>query len=294
MKFVLCLLITASLLGCATAPAPSAQVISPETLPWSAPLAESIKSQLCHTQLTDLSEAIGSARIDKAQMTRAQKKTVYDFRMSLRQKISDWTSQDPELSADCILLSSQIQQKLISMEENIVQWVYKNKKTVSVEQNVFMNSDEQLLSNPYAGNGTPITSLSDLKSGDLVLTSKAIEGQESISWSMIYKTDSGSVFSLIPAHSTKWLRQSVHHPLSWLKQPADKVIIFRPLNEQKAQGALERILSRITQDDSAFHQQRSPASSTEAISTLFPSKAAVDPATDPQFLLILEWQNLTK
>lgn len=263
-------------------------------LPWNIDVQAALKPHLCHTRLTDLDQALKNQPLEKSLMTRPHLADVYNFRMSLRQSLSTWTTLDPSLSADCIVLSAQVQKRLLDIEQSIASWIFKNRKMQFVEQNVFMNSHEQLLSNPYVSDGVPVTSVSDLKSGDIVLATTVIAGQESSSWSLLSKSDTGSLFILTPISSSSWLRRSVHHPLSWLKLPANKVVIFRPLSEDKVQSALQRILPNVRQHESFLHQQRTPASGVEAISALFPNKAQIDPSLDPQFVQVLQWQNYSK
>lgn len=294
MRFYFVLALVFFIVGCASAPAPTVAVSAPSPAPWNLEAASILKPHLCHTQWTDLDEALKNQPLHKSMNTKSELVSVYNFRMSLRHTLSSWTLQDPNLSVDCLLLFAQVQKRLLDIEQTLADGVFKNKKMQFIEQNVFMNSDEQLLSNPFLPDEVPVTSVSDLKSGDLVYATQAIEGKEFSSWSMIYKSETGSIFSLMPVSSTSWLRRSVHHPLSWLKQPMNRVVIFRPLNDEKVQRVLARVLPKAQQHDSFLHQQRSPASNVDAILGLFPSKAQLDPSLDPQFVQILQWQNHSK
>ncbi|MBY0386215.1 hypothetical protein K2X05_13745 [bacterium] len=246
---------------------------------------ESLRWQTCHTQLTDLQEKIRQSEIQKTESLnpRAEIESLFALRMELKHKINSWVQLDPDLSVECIQLSYQIQNQWRKQEEQKAARLYRVGKDWPMVQRVFMYSQEQLFSNPLLSKDIPITSLTDLKNGDIVWADENV--------SVVYKNENGEFYSLVPDHQTHWVKLSMQHPLGWIKKPSQRVVVLRHWNEKVADSAVRTILQKVSGNNALEIENRGPASTWVSLVPWYNGKIFVEPEADPNFLQVFEWKN---
>lgn len=282
-------------ISCSTAPKSTPSPLSDLILsptPWFASV-ENLKADRCHTQLTDLQDLVVSEMntMDESLGGRQQFESLYLKRMALQQKISDWYLEDKGLSAECVSLSRALQQLLQQKEVAIGAKLYRDKTSWPKEQSVFMNSDQQLLSNIYLGT-PPATSLSDLKNGDVIVTLLPARGVSTTPdrfLSLVRKNEQGVLESLMPVTQSHWARIPFGHPESWVKQSALQVIVLRPRHESSAARVVEKAMKKISQSE--FFENRQPAAHPQSWWTALTNSAWNDPELDPELQTLFEWKN---
>lgn len=246
---------------------------------------DSLRWQTCHTQLTDLQEKLRRAEEQRIEILnpRAEVESLFVLRMELKHKINSWVQSDPDLSVECVQLSYQIQNQWRKREEQIAVKLYQVGKDWPAEQRVFMHSQEQLFSNPLLSKEIPITSLTDLRNGDIVWADANL--------SVVYKNENGEFYSLVPDHSGHWVQLSMQHPLGWIKKPSQRVVVLRHWNESVANFAVHTILQKVSRNNAALIENRGPASAWVSLVPWYNGKLFVEPEADPNFLQVFEWKN---
>lgn len=246
---------------------------------------ESLRWQTCHTQLTDLLEKLRfpESQKEKSLNPRGEIERLFTLRMELKHKINGWVQEDPDLSVECVQLAYQIQNHWRRQEELLALKTYQVGKDWPVEQKVFMYSQEQLFSNPLLSKESPITSLTDLKNGDIVWADTNV--------SVVYKNENGEFYSLVPDHSGHWVKLSMQHPLGWIKKQSQRVVVLRHWNEKIANSAVSTILQKVSRNNVADVESRGPASAWVSLVPWYKGKIFVEPEADPNFLQVFEWKN---
>ena len=259
------------LAGCATS---TVKVSADSQSSWWQSAEKSIaelREDRCHTDLTDLEKKSLFPTSENANQESTLEK-IYSLRMLLNQKISSWSLKNP-LSSECELKSYSIQKQMESREEQIAVSLYR--KTAVLGQKVFTNSQFQLRSNPWMGPSTRVTSLSDLKNGDVVVQ---IGSDHQERYSLIFKQPDGKFYSLEQQLNFSWIRYEIDHPLSWLKRDLSKVIVLRLVSANDADELVEAV--------SRKNNLRFPSS--EGTPTIvFPQS----PLMQSRFLRVMEWKN---
>ncbi len=282
-------------ISCSTAPKSnpvrmSDLILSPT--PWFSSI-ESLKVDRCHTQLSDLQEMVASdlSTLPNSPVFKKDIEALSLKRLALQQKVSDWFMEDKTLSPECALFSYQIQQILRNKEVELATNLYKKKSKTSLGQNVFMNSNEQLLSNIYLNQGILATSLSDLKNGDVVITvSQSSDSASGVRrFSLIHKNENGYLVELLPLASSQWVRIPLDHPQSWLKQPQEQVFVLRSRDEARAEALVQKALQKLS--GLSFLEKRQPATEAPIPWSAVSGSSWEDPEADPQFQTLFEWKN---
>ncbi len=229
----------------------------------------------CHTQLTDLKSSLLAPELKNEGFVQAH--PFYMLRMELRRRLNDWVQNDPKLSVECQKLAFDIQSEWRWFEERELA---RNQPEKPLEQKVFTDSTRQLYSNAFLANEAPVTSVSELKNGDVVLADDKI-------W-VIAKNETGEMYSWVPDTPIRWVRISMHHSMGWLKQPAKRVTVLRHWNSDKADQIVRWVQAQ--QRDSAL-EQRQPSSAWTVLASFLQTSEELTIEADPNFLQVFEWRN---
>jgi hypothetical protein len=249
-----------------------------------------LRLERCHTQLTDLQDLAllksfryyqkndDSFEENLLQQQKSAIESVHQIRMTLRSHINQWVLEDPKISLECAQLAFRTQQVWEQLEEEIAYFLYHKNKDWPLDQKVFMNSKEQLLSNPFVSSKQKMTSLSDLQNGDIIVQTQTSSTQEMQTHFVIYRNEQDAIYSLEPLADGHWQMVPLYQSNSWLKRKAERLIVLRNQNRSKAQETVSLIVESIN--------RRKPSSFKK-----FPFHNWESLLADPQYVNVMEWKN---
>lgn len=265
--FVLLGLTFEGVAACSSVPEPQIQKRVVEKL------QPSLEAHFCHMDLTDLLQSVLQQRLEPTDSA----SQFYEKRMELQQKLNGWIQKDAQLSLECQKLSYEIQNEWRQKEE----WLLSLKSFEGpAEQRVFTNSQWQLNSNPYLDKAGPVTSLSELKNGDVVLADEKL--------SVIEKNENGDLRSWHPDTPGRWVQLSMNHAMGWLKQPSKRVIVLRHWNSDSADQMVRWVQA---QRGEKRQELREPSSVWTALALSLRLSPDLPLEANPNFIQVFEWKN---
>ncbi len=235
---------------------------------------ENLRYDRCHSDLTDLTRQ-SLFPTSSSTLTADTLEKIFSLRMKINKKMSEWYAQDPLLSDECQTLAVAIQKNMEIREEEIASDIYKKSPGLPMEQKVFTDSQYQLRTNPWLEPALRVTSLNDLKNGDIVVQFGKDQEER---YSLIYKMDDGKIYSLEQQLDFSWAKYDIHHSLSWVKRPLTKVLVLRATREEEAQQMVESVLQKMT--------LRKPSSALNFMSAFQKS-----PLLQGKYVRVMEWKN---
>jgi len=208
---------------------------------------------------------------------RAQLNHLFQLRMRAKNKLVELYRQN-SLSDSCLDGLTNINEALRALEENFGHQLYPQ-ITTAEPQPVFSNSQIQLYSNESL-HSTPLTSVSDLQDGDILVSREAVPLRSVAA--IVHRNEHGDLVTIIFSEKKSQV-QPIHE---WLAKEMSRAGVYRFHDEMVAQGAAAAAYQMVSEKgelEADFLQN--------AFSLGEKDSAMSDVENDPRFKLLTEWKD---